>query len=394
MEEPNGHVCPQCGAPRAADNSPSCACARRTADALRDTRTAEAAAAEDFGPLRIRPYVDFEGGEAGGAGTGGSRGAAESGAAAGTDGVAGAAGTDRTAAGPVGAGGAAVTGVPGPAPARPGVAADAAETRPVPAVELTMPLREAAPPPGGAAPSAPRAGEPGPVGLSLFDSAHDGPPTAATPWPADGGPKDAPRRRRRRPAALLAVSAAAVVVVAAAGYASGLFSYESPARDDASAHEVRESIPDVPPSTAPSSAPAAPVAPSAPSASPSASPSPSTSPSPSRSASPSATASPSPSASTSPTGTRPTAPTPSGTTGKPSAPAQLGPVLQRGDHGSEVAELQSRLAKLYLYTGPVNGDYDRRVEDSVRVYQWSRGTTSDGLGVYGPATRASLESET
>ena len=39
---------------------PSCACARRASDALRDTRTAEAAAAEDFDPLRIRPYVELD----------------------------------------------------------------------------------------------------------------------------------------------------------------------------------------------------------------------------------------------------------------------------------------------------------------------------------------------
>ncbi|MDC0768241.1 peptidoglycan-binding domain-containing protein [Streptomyces sp. HD] len=32
-------------------------------EALRDARTAEAAAAEDFDPLRIRPYVELEGGE-------------------------------------------------------------------------------------------------------------------------------------------------------------------------------------------------------------------------------------------------------------------------------------------------------------------------------------------
>ncbi|MFF8590337.1 peptidoglycan-binding protein [Streptomyces sp. NPDC015220] len=68
--------------------------------------------------------------------------------------------------------------------------------------------------------------------------------------------------------------------------------------------------------------------------------------------------------------------------------------MRRGDRGPQVADLQSRLARLYLYTGPVDGDYDQQVEDSVRVYQWSRGTTADGLGVYGPATRASLESET
>ncbi|MGJ7020073.1 hypothetical protein J2Z78_005618, partial [Streptomyces griseorubens] len=61
MDQPNGHPCPECGAPRHADRTPTCACARRTADALRDARTAEAAAAEDFDPLRIRPYVDLDG---------------------------------------------------------------------------------------------------------------------------------------------------------------------------------------------------------------------------------------------------------------------------------------------------------------------------------------------
>ncbi|MFF4268498.1 peptidoglycan-binding domain-containing protein [Streptomyces sp. NPDC001536] len=61
MTESNGHLCPECGAPRGADNTPSCACTQRASDALRDARTAEAAAAEDFDPLRIRPYVELEG---------------------------------------------------------------------------------------------------------------------------------------------------------------------------------------------------------------------------------------------------------------------------------------------------------------------------------------------
>ncbi|MDX3248896.1 hypothetical protein PV408_45960, partial [Streptomyces sp. ME18-1-4] len=56
-----GLPCPQCGALRAPDNTPSCWCAQRAAESLRDTRTAEAAAAEDFDPLRIRPYVELEG---------------------------------------------------------------------------------------------------------------------------------------------------------------------------------------------------------------------------------------------------------------------------------------------------------------------------------------------
>ncbi|MET7731413.1 peptidoglycan-binding domain-containing protein [Streptomyces sp. NPDC005402] len=60
MAEPNGHLCPECGAPRGADNTPSCGCTQRASDALRDARTAEAAAAEDFDPLRIRPYVELD----------------------------------------------------------------------------------------------------------------------------------------------------------------------------------------------------------------------------------------------------------------------------------------------------------------------------------------------
>ncbi|MCF1600385.1 peptidoglycan-binding protein, partial [Streptomyces muensis] len=56
----NGHPCPECGTPRAPDNTPSCGCGPRVSEALRDARTAEAAAAEDFDPLRIRPYVELE----------------------------------------------------------------------------------------------------------------------------------------------------------------------------------------------------------------------------------------------------------------------------------------------------------------------------------------------
>lgn len=56
----NGHLCPECGTPRDADNTPSCGCGQRVSEALRDARTAEAAAAEDFDPLRIRPYVELE----------------------------------------------------------------------------------------------------------------------------------------------------------------------------------------------------------------------------------------------------------------------------------------------------------------------------------------------
>jgi Putative peptidoglycan binding domain len=54
-----GHLCPECGTPR--DNEgragPGCACAEGAADAVRAEREAEVAAAEDFDPLRVRPYV-------------------------------------------------------------------------------------------------------------------------------------------------------------------------------------------------------------------------------------------------------------------------------------------------------------------------------------------------
>ncbi|MFE3162012.1 peptidoglycan-binding protein [Streptomyces sp. NPDC059224] len=73
-ETTGGHRCPECGAPRGPDNTPSCDCTRRASDALRAARTAEQAAAEDFDPLRIRPYVDLSaGGTEAGAGAEGGR---------------------------------------------------------------------------------------------------------------------------------------------------------------------------------------------------------------------------------------------------------------------------------------------------------------------------------
>ncbi|MGW2459318.1 peptidoglycan-binding domain-containing protein [Streptomyces sp. NPDC001761] len=59
MTGERGTTCPRCGTPRGPDNTPSCDCTARAAEALRETRTAEAAAAEDFDPLRIRPYVEM-----------------------------------------------------------------------------------------------------------------------------------------------------------------------------------------------------------------------------------------------------------------------------------------------------------------------------------------------
>ncbi|CAM5372745.1 hypothetical protein GCM10010329_15290 [Streptomyces spiroverticillatus] len=62
----NGHLCPEFGTERAAPDesrpgagAASCDCARRATEAHHAERTAQAADAEDFNPLRIRPYVNL-----------------------------------------------------------------------------------------------------------------------------------------------------------------------------------------------------------------------------------------------------------------------------------------------------------------------------------------------
>ncbi|MFE0515825.1 peptidoglycan-binding protein [Streptomyces sp. NPDC058964] len=321
MTEPKNHQCPGCGTPRGTDNTPSCDCTQRASDALRDARTAQAAAAEDFDPLRIRPYVEL----------------------AGATGKAAGQGPD-----------------PDPAP-------DEGVTQPIPAAEVTMPLR-------------PVSG-PSTTDLRMFE-----------PGRAEAAEEDrAPRRSRR--ALLLSVSGAALAVVAAAGFASGLFSYEAPARDRAAAREVRESVPEETAGTSSEPASTA-AAPGHPTSSPS---------SPSLSAPRPTSASPSPTASSSRSGTTPSprpsrsaTPTQTATaTGAEDLPRPTSPpVLRRGDHGPEVTELQLRLTQLNLYVGEASGIYNRQVEDAVSTYQLARGIRSDEPGVYGAATRARLESET
>ncbi|MFJ8104985.1 peptidoglycan-binding protein [Streptomyces sp. NPDC096132] len=344
---------------RAPDNTPSCACAERASEALRETRTAEAAAAEDFDPLRIRPYVELGGapGEAG------------------------------------------------------GVPADATmPLRAVPAADATMPLQRIRPgdgttalPPVGPAdetmalppirsadatmtlPPVRPAGEPATTDLSLFQE-----PEGADGPHADD--EDPPRGRRRR-TLLIAATGAAVAVVAAAGFASGLFTYEKPTRDGAAPKDVRAAVPDTSTSAPSASAASRSASPSASSASPSAGESESPSPTASESS-----ASPSASASASADATAPTARA-TGTLA-PDNQADNGqetiatPVLRLGDKGTEVTELQLRLRQLYLYNGDADGTFTTDVESALRNYQWSRGIQDDELGVYGAATRARLEAET
>ncbi|MFE0799088.1 peptidoglycan-binding protein [Streptomyces sp. NPDC058812] len=384
QERPEGHSCPECGTPREADNTPACACGSRASDALRDVRTAQAAAAEDFDPLRIRPYVELDG----------------SAGEPGTPGTVAPSGTSSS--------GATTSGTPSSEPVS--AAAPSASAAPSPLdPDATMTLRAVGAEPPGATtettsvlptPLAPSAGAPSAHDLRLFETSATTSDTPSAPvgpvGPGADGTGGRPPRRRRR-GVLLSAAGAVVVVVGAAGYASGLFSYETPSRDGALPDEVRVSVPD--PSTSEASATPESSAPSA--AETSASPSPSASASPS--ASPSS--SPSPSASSaSPTPSRSAEPTQSTTTAPADGPTQEaededrlpdgGGTLQRGDRGPEVVELQQRLTQLYLYTGDINGNYNRQVEDSVRTYQWARGVRDDELGVYGQDTRRRLESET
>ncbi|GAA3495961.1 peptidoglycan-binding domain-containing protein [Streptomyces prasinosporus] len=352
MEQPKGNPCPECGAPRHPDNTPSCTCTLRASDALRDARTAQAAAAEDFDPLRIRPYVALDGAAAGDAPDDGPQDAPDAPDASGTH-------APQGAPGPTGAPGAADAGSP---------------TSVLPA------------------PLAPPATEPSAADLHLFGTGRPH-PSATDPAADDTAGRAAAPARRRRRTALFAAAGAVVAVVGAAGWASGLFSYETPSRDGAPPKDIRAGVPD-PSSVTPSAAPtarassaapasASPSAPASASASPSASPSPSASsatPGPSEPAEPSAT----------PTTTAP-ADSPEQT--EEDGRDTTGPVLSRGDRGPEVTELQLRLRQLYLYNDDIDGQFTHRVEDALRNYQWSRGL-QDELGVYGPGTRARLESET
>ncbi|MEU1510919.1 peptidoglycan-binding protein [Streptomyces sp. NPDC005811] len=374
---PHGHPCPECGALRAPDNTPSCSCARRASDALRDTRTAEAAAAEDFDPLRIRPYVELGGTTEPGPGDGGAgtaNGRRDRGA-----------GADRASAGNAVDATMTLRAVPGADPTAPPGAS--------PAPDETMRLQRIPPGTAGFLPGAADETRPlrripsdaGGIEASPFEGAE----AAGRPRPGDEGPV----RGRRRRVLVIAAAGAAVAVVAAAGFASGLFTYEKPTRDEAAPKDVRASVPDSSTGAASASAPSDSATPSESSGPPPSERSEHPSPTPTESSAP-PSAAPSATAST-------TAPT-ARATGTIGADSQAddgrqtiaSPVLRLGDKGDEVTELQLRLRQLYLYNGEANGTFTSEVETALRNYQWSRGLQEDELGVYGAATRASLESET
>ncbi|MFE0412901.1 peptidoglycan-binding domain-containing protein [Streptomyces tendae] len=386
-----GAACPECGTPRAADNTPSCACGTRASDALRDARTAQAAAAEDFDPLRIRPYVELDG-------AGKPSDAAAASEASGARSAAPASESDPDAtmmlrAVDAGAGAGAGAGEGAGASTAVGAGAGSPDGDAQATSDATSEATSALP-----TPLAPSTGSPSAHDLRLFDASGTAPLPRVGPGAESAGSGGRPPRGRRK-GVLLSAAGAVVVVIGAAGFASGLFSYDTPSRDGALPDEVRASVPDpstseAPPSAGPSTTAASPT--------PSASSSPSESASPS--AEPSASASPSPSASSaSPTPSRSAEPTQS--TSPPAEDAAQesedvdrdpggGPTLRPGDQGPEVVELQQRLKEKWMYWGDFDGDYDRQVEDAVRQYQWERGIRTDRVGVYGPETRRRLESET
>ncbi|MGX1907512.1 peptidoglycan-binding domain-containing protein [Streptomyces phaeochromogenes] len=346
MNDRNGHICPECGAPWGSEGSPTCDCARRAADALLETRSAETAAAEAFDPLRIRPYVDLDPATPGAT-------PADAPAADGTD-------HEHAHEHEYGH----EYGAPVPEPPPTG-ATHEREREPADA-GATAQLPRATPLPRSSAPD-----------TSLFEEAHQLDP-AADPTESSG---------RRRRFALVGAGATAAVV-AAAGFASGLFSYDTPSRESAAPDDIRASVPDT----------------TLDEPSPSVSESPSQSPSASPTESSSASATPSPTRSTaSPTPPRPTATTrapstgaPTPTTAQPSTPPEKAePVtLRRGDEGPEVTELQQRLQQVALFTGNPDGDYDNRTETAVRNYQLTRNIDNEDAGTYDKETRTRLESET
>ncbi|MFC8089535.1 peptidoglycan-binding protein [Streptomyces sp. NPDC057301] len=161
----------------------------------------------------------------------------------------------------------------------------------------------------------------------------------------------------------------------------GLHLYDSPSRARAASDDVRPPVPDS--STEDGTSPEGQSAATA-TASPASDPASSPSKRPTDSSATPANSSPTPTAGA---GTSAAAPEPTAVEGQP-------PVLRLGDEGPEVTELQSRLRQIGLYAGDIDGDYDRAVQGSVRTYQLTRVILSEQSGVYGAATRTSLESET
>ncbi|MFE7622055.1 peptidoglycan-binding protein [Streptomyces sp. NPDC057509] len=399
-----GHICPECGTDSRPGTGPGCACApryatdreraaeqRRITEAHHAGRSAEMAAAEDFDPLRIRPYVTLGGDTAAPAP------AAPDGAHT-PDGSAYPPGTPHT---------------PGTSHAP-----DSSAYPPgTPHAPGTSHASDGAHAPDSAhGPGTPHGYGPGgpegdaattmPLFLGPAPDAKD--PAGGAKDPAGDAPtgilltgQDPVSPRRRKPFAALVAGAAVVTVVGTAAFIGGLFN-----GDDKGEVDLDQALPSTVASLPDESAEPEPSTTSSASAPPSRSPSPSASSPASASApaSPSATASASRSATASATApgagapSSPAATTESGGPTEGVAPPPEPPgdssTLRRGDRGPEVAELQNRLREVWVYNGPVDSDYSDRTEQAVRELQSWWNISDDPGGVYGPSTRRALEART
>jgi murein L,D-transpeptidase YcbB/YkuD len=63
-------------------------------------------------------------------------------------------------------------------------------------------------------------------------------------------------------------------------------------------------------------------------------------------------------------------------------------VIQSGDNGGDVEQLQRKLQAQNLYSGPIDGKFSVQVESAVKEYQKANGIDSDGVA--GPSTLRSM----
>ncbi|MBO0914018.1 peptidoglycan-binding domain-containing protein [Streptomyces laculatispora] len=354
-----GHICPECGTDSRPGAGPGCGCAQRAAqhsagqrqaagqqhvteeqraaeqhrivEEHHAGRSAEFAAAEDFDPLRIRPYVTL-GGEETAAGRDEPKGYV-------TDGRAGDAAT-------------------------------------------TMPLFLD---PAGPGPLPDAAGPDGPDG-------HPGAPVLTTgPDPVQPRRRRPFAALAVGAAVVAVVGTAAFVGGLFDGDGNGDADLD-PVLPSTVTSLPEESAAPSASTTASASASPSRSATASPSASATASASASASPTASASASRSASAGPSGSAAASSPAATADAGGPESVA--PPAPPQEGAALRRGDHGPEVAELQRRLQEVWLFRGPADADFTDRVERAVSNFQSSMYIQGDAEGVYGPNTRRALEAVT
>ncbi|ANZ18954.1 putative peptidoglycan binding protein [Streptomyces noursei ATCC 11455] len=368
-------TCPHCFAPVRGDGRPTCLCA--------------AAEAEDFDPLRLRPYVALpdrvagpdEGGEGGTAPCAGPGAGPDPGPGGEQDRLGSLDSLDS------------LEDLPG---------VDAAVHRfSRPAGPTSRTFHTSGPLSGPLSDplSGPLSGPlmEGETSASFPEGATSGPfpgDAASGPFPEDtaSGPlprvaasdgSGPPAGRRRTRSALLTAAGTAVTAVTAAAIVVGTGLLPDGDRDRAAPPDRGTSAPTtaVPTTAAPASPTPTPVRPS---------------PATSRSRAPGTL----PHPSRSPAPPLPPPVRASGSVAVPSADASpstapTGPiVLREGSSGPEVLELQGRLRQLAIYTGAVDGQYGAEVRDAVARYQRTYGVHDDPDGVYGAATRASLEART